>query len=80
MYDNTFVVYNVHSLLHITDGVEHFSPNLHDVSAFQFENLLQKLKRLVRGSHGPVSQIAKRLSELKDVSCLKEDFASKINV
>ena len=79
-YGNTFVVYNVHSLLHITDDVEHFSSNLHDVSAFQFENYLQKLKRLVHGKHNPVSQIANRLSELKDVSCLKEDFSSKINV
>ena len=60
--------------------MEHFSSNQHDISAFQFENFIQKLKRLVRGTYSPVSQIAKRLSKLKDVSSLKEDFASKINV
>ena len=46
IYGETFVSYNVHSLIHIADDVEHFGKSLNDISAFQFENHLQKLKKV----------------------------------
>ncbi|XP_065672868.1 uncharacterized protein LOC136090322 [Hydra vulgaris] len=48
-FGDTFCVYNVHCLLHITDDVEHFESSLDEISCFQFENFLQQLKRLARG-------------------------------
>lgn len=44
-YGDKFCVYNVHGLLHISDDVEHFSMSLDEISCFQFENHLQKLKK-----------------------------------
>ena len=43
-YRDKFCVYNVHGLLHISDDVEHFSTLLDEISCFQFENHLQKLR------------------------------------
>ena len=40
-YGNTFCVYNVHGIIHITDDVEYFGLPLHEISALQFENYLQ---------------------------------------
>ena len=64
-YGTLFCVYNVHNLLHISDDVLHYRTSLHDVSAFPFENYLQKLKKLVRGKHNPLVQVCKRLDELE---------------
>ena len=63
-YGNTFRVYNVHGLLHITDDVQCFGLPLDEISAFQFENDFQKLKHLVRSRNNPVCQLTKRLSEI----------------
>ena len=35
-FGETFCVYNVHSLLHLPDDVEHFQAPLDDISAFPF--------------------------------------------
>ena len=59
-YGNTFIVYNVHNLLHICDDVKNFNCSLNDISYFPFENHLQHLKRFVRRSKNPINQIAKR--------------------
>lgn len=45
VYGDTFVSYNIHSLIHIADDVEIVS--LNELSAFQFENHLQKLKKVL---------------------------------
>jgi len=37
-YGKTFAVYNVHSLTHLPDDVEHFKGSLNNVSSFPFEN------------------------------------------
>ena len=63
VYGSTFTTYNVHSFLHIADDVENFGCSLNDISAFPFENYLQTLKKYVRNSSNPVSQISKRLVE-----------------
>lgn len=62
LYGQRFLVYNVHSLLHLAaDVVNHGS--LDNFSAFQFENKLQDIKRLVRSGRNPLIQVANRLEE-----------------
>jgi len=65
LYGETFLVYNIHSLLHLADDARHFKTNLDNVSAFPFENYLKTLKRLVRSASNPIAQIAKRIENMK---------------
>lgn len=43
-YGITFNVYNIHSVIHIADGVENRNCTLDDLSCFRFENFLHCLK------------------------------------
>ena len=72
IYGNTFNVYNIHSLRHLADDAEHFNCSLNELSAFPFENNLQTIKRLVRNSHNPIAQVAKRLAEAKTAKCYQQ--------
>lgn len=56
-------IYNVHNLIHLSDDVRTFGKPLDDISAFDFENLLGKIKRSLRSGHKPLSQLSRRLSE-----------------
>jgi hypothetical protein len=46
LYGSTFVVYNVHSLIHVADDVLFHGCTLNKISCFPFENYLQKLKKI----------------------------------
>lgn len=50
-------IYNVHNLVHLPDDVRHFNRALDDISAFDFENLLGKIKRSLRGGKKTISII-----------------------
>ena len=63
LYGQSFVVYNVHSLLHLTDDVRYFAKSLDELSAFKYENYLQKLKKMIRSASNPLVQVAKRTDE-----------------
>ncbi|XP_047143313.1 uncharacterized protein LOC124817377 isoform X1 [Hydra vulgaris] len=78
-YGDTFCVYNIHSLIHIADDVEHFDAPLDFFSCFQFENHLQMLKHLVRGRNNPLIEISKRLSESKGSFLCQEKTVTKID-
>lgn len=70
MYGKKFVVYCVHSLLHITDDVRLLKTPLDDFSGFMFENYLQTLKKYVKSPSIPIIQVAKRIEEYE--SCCSE--------
>lgn len=64
LYGEEFIVYNVHSLVHLVDDVRRFG-TLNKISAFPFESYLGRLKKLLRTPHKPLQQICKRLVENK---------------
>ena len=72
IYSDTFVVYNVHNLIHLCEDVISFKCSLNDVSAFQYENYLQILKKFVRKAQNPIAQVTKRFSELEQSGWRKE--------
>jgi hypothetical protein len=63
LYFRELLVYNMHSLRHL-----HLDANIHGpldrFSAFEFENGMQYLKRLIRTKSSHLSQVVKRISEL----------------
>ena len=60
-YGNSFVSYNVHSLIHLHQDIENFHCGRQEISAFPFENFIQRIKRMVRKKHQGLSQVAKRV-------------------
>lgn len=75
LYGGSFVSYNVHSTIHLHEDVENFNCGLADLSAFPFENFLHRIKKMVRKSHQPLPQIAKRIQEMEKTGV---DFVSKV--
>lgn len=77
LYGETFISYNVHSLIHLADDCINFNTSLNEQSAFPYENFLGRLKRLVRNGNNPIAQVGKRLSENR---CLvgKKGFVRKL--
>ena len=71
LYGSSFMVYNVHTLLHIADEGNAYG-SLNYCSAFPFENYLSFVKRLVRDGKAPLKQIANRLEE--------RDYTRKVKV
>ena len=68
---SSFVVYNVHSMSHIPDDVQHFQCSVNRMSAFPFENHLQSVKKLVKNAHNPIGQVFSRLSERREQNIFK---------
>ena len=64
-YGKSSVVYNVHSLLHLCDDARLFGC-LNSVSAFPFENMLGKMKKMLRSGNKPLGQLCRRMSELNN--------------
>nr|XP_050042572.1 uncharacterized protein LOC126539779 [Dermacentor andersoni] len=64
LYGRNQLVYNVHSLIHLADQCRDHGP-LDQFSAFPFESYLGRMKKLLRSSNKPLSQLSRRISELK---------------
>ena len=63
LYGNSFIVSNVHYLIHLADEVLRFSLPLDVLGCSQFENKIQVLKNVVRPTHRPLAQLVKRILE-----------------
>lgn len=68
LYSSEFLVYNVHSLIHIADDAMKFGP-LDRISAFPFENSMQGLKRMIRTNSRHLQQVIRRTQE-SELNCL----------
>ena len=62
LYGPTFLVYNVHMMMHVADDAARFG-SLDQCSGFPFENYLFKLKRMVKSGKGVLNQMVNRLRE-----------------
>ena len=78
-YGETFNVYNVHALVHLVDDVIYFKSSLNEISAFKFENYMQTIKKSVKNSCNPVSQIIKRMRERENVMTFSKNQSPKIS-
>lgn len=62
IYGKDYVTSNIHNLSHLVDEVKIFGI-LQSYNAYEFENKLQHLKRMVRHGKKPLRQIARRIIE-----------------
>lgn len=65
LYGEQLFCSNFHSLIHLIDDVERFGP-LDTFDAYPFESRLYTLKRLIRTGNLPLSQVARRISEMQE--------------
>lgn len=63
IYGEDYISSNVHNLVHLADEVRRFGPSI-GFSSYPFENRLYYIKRLLRNGNLPLSQVAKRISEV----------------
>ncbi|XP_039503150.1 uncharacterized protein LOC120459779 [Pimephales promelas] len=62
LYGHTFLVYNIHTMLHLSTDAVCFK-GLDNCSGFMFENYLQAIKKMVRSGKSSLAQVANRLEE-----------------
>ena len=67
LFGHSFVTYNIHSLIHLPDDVNHFQVNLDKILCFPFKKYLHRLKRYGKKAYNPLVQITKRVTEMENV-------------
>jgi len=72
LYGPEFMVYNVHSLVHLSLEVDEFGA-LDNSSAFIFENYMQTIKKCVKSARNPLLQIVHRLQQRTAFSKLSHE-------
>lgn len=80
LYTLKFVVGNIHSLYHLADDVEFMQCCLSLVSSYAFENLLGKIKRLLRTGNNPLAQICRRFTEMDSSFCPRPTLSNPIEI
>jgi hypothetical protein len=66
LYGASFLFYNEHSLIHVSDDARLFG-SLDNVSSFPSENYMQQSNKMLRKKHKPLQQVVKQRSE-RDLS------------
>ena len=72
LYGPSFVVSNLHGLIHVADDVKRYGA-LDNYSAFKFENYLGILTRLIQKNNNALQQVVKRIYK---ISTLPETHSS----
>lgn len=77
IYSESFITHNFHGLIHLVDDADYFSSKINEltldvISAFPFENYLQKIKSMVRGKNKPLEQIGKRMTEIFSLASFQQ--------
>lgn len=80
LYGKTCLVSNMHSLIHLADDVEYMNCPISEISAYQFESFLGKLKKFIRNGNRPLSQICRRLNELSFKNIEKAEIPGNIKI
>lgn len=62
LYGQQFLVYNIHSLLHLAEQTTHYGV-LDSCAAFPFEDYMQVIKQSIRQGNAPLAQAVKRVKE-----------------
>ena len=78
IYGPRFCVYNIHSLIHLYDDLEHinFTGTLESLSAFPFENSFIHLKKAIKSPNQPIRQFINKVSQNFWIT---EDVSKKIH-
>jgi len=79
LYGPEFVVYNVHSLIHICDDARLYG-HLHAVNAFVYESHLKQVKKFVQHANNPLKQAVKRIIERQNGEVHAEKHAVRKDV
>ncbi|EZA50809.1 hypothetical protein X777_11058 [Ooceraea biroi] len=64
LYGSTFLSYNVHGLLHLTDDVRQLGP-LDSFSAFPYENNMSVFRKYCRKPNFPLQKFSNRMTEME---------------
>jgi hypothetical protein len=78
-YGDEFIVYNIHSLIHVSSDALRLG-QLDSFSAFKFENKLGILKREIRSRNKPLQQLCKRLGEKDNSKFEKKKTGTQISM
>lgn len=62
LYDDKYISYNVHNLLHLANDVQSFG-SLDNISCFKYENYMQQIKRKLHKCGKPLQELSNRVSE-----------------
>jgi len=79
LYGPEFVVYNVHSLIHICDDARLYG-HLNTVNAFVYESHLKQVKKCVQHANNPLKQAVKRILERQNVEVRAEKHSVKKDI
>ena len=79
LYGKQFLTYTIHNLVHISSDAEHHRP-LDNFSAFDFENFMKFIKKLIRKNEKPLQQIHRRLVEEHHPSNKRQSRSGKFPV
>lgn len=63
IYTESFMTFNVHNIIHLADECSIQNGPLDSFSAFEFENFMQFIKKLIRKHEKPLQQLHRRLTE-----------------